>query len=201
MQLKRTVPRRRCARLRRRRQARVRDHPVRARLEPGGSAIQDGARRAGRDPDAGKRAGGRVRAELARFGRVRRRLRGACRHRHSGRSARRARNDAARVHRAPASRPRWRRRRASWSSSRAPPELIAQRLGHARWQLAYQSRSVRPQDPWLEPTSIVVVEQLAAAGERRVVVAPIGFVLRPRRGAGTISTTRRRRRPRAAASR
>ena len=50
------------------------------------------------------------------------------------------------------------------------------RLGHARWQLAYQSRSGRPQDPWLEPDVNLVVEQLAAAGERRVVVAPIGFV-------------------------
>jgi protoporphyrin/coproporphyrin ferrochelatase len=54
--------------------------------------------------------------------------------------------------------------------------LIAQRLGHARWQLAYQSRSGRPQDPWLEPDVNLVVEQLASAGERRVVVAPIGFV-------------------------
>lgn len=54
--------------------------------------------------------------------------------------------------------------------------LIADRLGHARWQLAYQSRSGRPQDPWLEPDVNLVVEQLAAAGERRVVVAPIGFV-------------------------
>jgi ferrochelatase len=54
--------------------------------------------------------------------------------------------------------------------------LIAERLGHARWQLAYQSRSGRPQDPWLEPDVNQVVEELAAAGERRVVVAPIGFV-------------------------
>ena len=54
--------------------------------------------------------------------------------------------------------------------------LIAERLGHARWQLAYQSRSGRPQDPWLEPDINLVVEQLAAAGERRIVVAPIGFV-------------------------
>lgn len=54
--------------------------------------------------------------------------------------------------------------------------LVADRLGHPRWQLAYQSRSGRPQDPWLEPDINLVVEQLAAAGERRVVVAPIGFV-------------------------
>ncbi|MBM4243304.1 MAG: ferrochelatase [Deltaproteobacteria bacterium] len=54
--------------------------------------------------------------------------------------------------------------------------LVAERLGHARWQLAYQSRSGRPQDPWLEPDINLVIEQLAAAGERRLVVAPIGFV-------------------------
>lgn len=54
--------------------------------------------------------------------------------------------------------------------------LVAERLGHARWQLAYQSRSGRPQDPWLEPDINLVVEQLAASGERRMVVAPIGFV-------------------------
>jgi ferrochelatase len=55
-------------------------------------------------------------------------------------------------------------------------QLVAERLGHARWQLAYQSRSGRPQDPWLEPDVNLVVEQLASAGERRMVVAPIGFV-------------------------
>mgnify|MGYP001372805436 CR=1 FL=1 len=54
--------------------------------------------------------------------------------------------------------------------------LVAERLGHAPWQLAYQSRSGRPQDPWLEPDINLVVEQLAAAAVRRVVVAPIGFV-------------------------
>lgn len=55
-------------------------------------------------------------------------------------------------------------------------QLIAARLGHRRWQLAYQSRSGRPEDPWLEPDVNAVLETLAAAGERRVVVAPIGFV-------------------------
>ena len=55
-------------------------------------------------------------------------------------------------------------------------ELIAGALGHARWELAYQSRSGRPQDPWLEPDVNAVIERHAAAGERRVVLAPIGFV-------------------------
>jgi ferrochelatase len=55
-------------------------------------------------------------------------------------------------------------------------ERIAAAAGHARWQLAYQSRSGRPEDPWLEPDVNAVIEQLAARGERHVVVAPIGFV-------------------------
>lgn len=55
-------------------------------------------------------------------------------------------------------------------------ELVAQRLSSERHRLAYQSRSGRPQDPWLEPDVNAVLEELAAAGEKRVVVAPIGFV-------------------------
>jgi protoporphyrin/coproporphyrin ferrochelatase len=54
--------------------------------------------------------------------------------------------------------------------------LVAERLGHARWLLAYQSRSGRPQDPWLEPDVNRVIETLAAEGVREVVLAPIGFV-------------------------
>jgi protoporphyrin/coproporphyrin ferrochelatase len=59
---------------------------------------------------------------------------------------------------------------------RRSAELIAAALGHERWQLAYQSRSGRPEDPWLEPDVNHVIETLAVAGERRVIVAPIGFV-------------------------
>lgn len=55
-------------------------------------------------------------------------------------------------------------------------ELVAARLGHERWQLAYQSRSGRPEDPWLEPDVNVALERLAAEGATRAVVAPIGFV-------------------------
>ena len=57
-------------------------------------------------------------------------------------------------------------------SSRA----VAARLGHARWSIAYQSRSGRPEDPWLEPDVGIVIRRLAAEGARHVVVAPIGFV-------------------------
>jgi ferrochelatase len=53
---------------------------------------------------------------------------------------------------------------------------VAQRLGHGRWLLAYQSRSGSPREPWLGPDVGEVLERLAAGGARHVVVAPIGFV-------------------------
>jgi ferrochelatase len=55
-------------------------------------------------------------------------------------------------------------------------ELVAGESGLERWQLAYQSRSGRPEDPWLEPDVGAVLERLATDGETRVVVAPIGFL-------------------------
>jgi ferrochelatase len=42
--------------------------------------------------------------------------------------------------------------------------------------LAYQSRSGRPTDPWLEPDVCDVIRDLSARGVKYVVVAPIGFV-------------------------
>jgi len=54
--------------------------------------------------------------------------------------------------------------------------LIANSLSHERWSLAYQSRSGRPSDPWLEPDIGKVIRDFAAQGARDVVVAPIGFV-------------------------
>ncbi|HTY76867.1 MAG TPA: ferrochelatase [Candidatus Bathyarchaeia archaeon] len=53
---------------------------------------------------------------------------------------------------------------------------IAARLGHARWQVAYQSRSGSPADPWLEPDIGDVLQGLDAGTTADVVVAPIGFV-------------------------
>jgi len=54
--------------------------------------------------------------------------------------------------------------------------LIAQLLGNERWSLAYQSRSGRPTDPWLEPDIYQVIRDLAQQGVQQTVVAPIGFV-------------------------
>jgi ferrochelatase len=54
--------------------------------------------------------------------------------------------------------------------------LIAEKLNHPRWSLAYQSRSGRPTDPWLEPEISQTIRDLAAQGEKQIVIAPIGFV-------------------------
>jgi ferrochelatase len=53
--------------------------------------------------------------------------------------------------------------------------LIADKLGHQRWSLAYQSRSGKPADPWLEPDIADAIRKLAAEGCKSIVVAPIGF--------------------------
>lgn len=58
----------------------------------------------------------------------------------------------------------------------AAATAVARRLGHARWLSAYQSRSGSPREPWLEPDVGETIRDLAKAGERRVVLAPIGFV-------------------------
>jgi ferrochelatase len=60
-------------------------------------------------------------------------------------------------------------------------------LPESRWELAWQSRSGRPGEPWLEPSADDVLrawgESLAAAGaaapgaERDVALAPIGFAV------------------------
>jgi protoporphyrin/coproporphyrin ferrochelatase len=54
--------------------------------------------------------------------------------------------------------------------------LIANSLSQERWFLAYQSRSGRPSDPWLEPDIGQMIRELATRSVKDVVVAPIGFV-------------------------
>jgi ferrochelatase len=53
---------------------------------------------------------------------------------------------------------------------------VIERLEHPRLTLAYQSRSGRPEDPWLGPDIADVVRSLAADGEKHAVIVPIGFV-------------------------
>jgi len=54
--------------------------------------------------------------------------------------------------------------------------LVAEKIGHPHWLVAYQSRSGDPRTPWLEPDIGAVLPQLAAEGAQEVVVVPIGFV-------------------------
>lgn len=56
-------------------------------------------------------------------------------------------------------------------------ELVAEAVGSESWQLAYQSRSGPPTQPWLEPDICDVIEQIGAAGEvKNIIVCPIGFI-------------------------
>ena len=54
--------------------------------------------------------------------------------------------------------------------------LVAARLGLADWALVFQSRSGRPQDPWLEPDIRDYLRTAAAGGLDAVVLCPLGFV-------------------------
>ena len=54
--------------------------------------------------------------------------------------------------------------------------LIAESLQIKNWQLAYQSRSGSPSQPWLGPDICEHLKTLRTEGITNVVVAPIGFV-------------------------
>jgi ferrochelatase len=62
------------------------------------------------------------------------------------------------------------------SQLREACRLVAETVGHSEWQLAFQSRSGPPSQPWLEPDISDYLRDLAEAGVREVVVSPIGFV-------------------------
>ena len=64
----------------------------------------------------------------------------------------------------------------------AAARSIAEQLDHSRWSVAYQSRSGSPRDQWLAPEIGAAIRDLARGGAADVVVAPIGFVSRSRRG-------------------
>ncbi len=55
-------------------------------------------------------------------------------------------------------------------------QLVAAGVSRNDWQLAWQSRSGPPTQPWLEPDINDVLRELAGQGVRDVVVVPIGFI-------------------------
>lgn len=59
-------------------------------------------------------------------------------------------------------------------SSRLVSEAVG--IPDDRWDLVYQSRSGRPQDPWLEPDICDHLTALHESGVQDVVVVPIGFL-------------------------
>jgi ferrochelatase len=56
--------------------------------------------------------------------------------------------------------------------------LVAHELGFeaGRWSLAYQSRSGRPEDPWLGPDVLDALEPLRQSGAEDVLIHPMGFL-------------------------
>ena len=54
--------------------------------------------------------------------------------------------------------------------------LVARDAGMSDWALVYQSRSGRPQDPWLEPDVCHYLRGEREKGLAAAIVAPIGFV-------------------------
>ena len=55
-------------------------------------------------------------------------------------------------------------------------EGVSQQAGFSSWQLAYQSRSGPPTQPWLEPSVLDAIHAAKAEGRSTVLVVPIGFV-------------------------
>ncbi|HEX5106796.1 MAG TPA: ferrochelatase [Vicinamibacterales bacterium] len=54
--------------------------------------------------------------------------------------------------------------------------LVAEASGFDDWALVYQSRSGRPEDPWLEPDVCDYLRRERAAGLEGAVICPVGFV-------------------------
>ena len=54
--------------------------------------------------------------------------------------------------------------------------LVADALNISNWDLAFQSRSGPPTQPWLEPDILSHLRTLKTKGVENVVIAPIGFV-------------------------
>ena len=54
--------------------------------------------------------------------------------------------------------------------------LVAESAGIADWALVYQSRSGRPEDPWLEPDVCAYLRTERERGLQAAILCPVGFV-------------------------
>lgn len=59
---------------------------------------------------------------------------------------------------------------------RETSRAAAERMGRKLWQIAYQSRSGPPHEKWLGPQIEDALEAIGRAGEKAVVVVPVGFL-------------------------
>jgi len=59
--------------------------------------------------------------------------------------------------------------------ARETAALVARALGLAEYRMAFQSQGMTP-EPWIGPRVEAQIDELAAAGETHVLLAPIGFV-------------------------
>jgi ferrochelatase len=55
-------------------------------------------------------------------------------------------------------------------------KAVADRVAVKDWVLVYQSRSGRPEDPWLGPDVCDYLREAAASGLPAAVLSPIGFI-------------------------
>jgi ferrochelatase len=56
-------------------------------------------------------------------------------------------------------------------------QRVAEAADHVNWELCFQSRSGRPEDPWLAPDVNDVVSALSPARSLDVLTIPVGFVV------------------------
>ncbi|MBI2916323.1 MAG: ferrochelatase [Elusimicrobia bacterium] len=59
---------------------------------------------------------------------------------------------------------------------RKTAQILSERFSKKNWNVAYTSRSGRPQDPWLEPDINDLLTELSRQKVSSVLVIPIGFV-------------------------
>jgi len=60
--------------------------------------------------------------------------------------------------------------------ARAASALVAEKLGHKKWTVVYQSRPLSAHTAWLSPEIGEEIKVLVSKGEKRVLVVPLGFV-------------------------